>query len=151
MQYATSKILWHDICNFESLVTCDMWQASFSKQCANFKLGATCKKKFFGRCNNNFEGLKMRGWKWPCQSFYNIFSEHYPSFHCVFSLCLTWQRNKITLPLSIYMWRVIQGFKTFFIFSYFNPLMVMLIHIEVHDINTHCYNVDINSNLHFVD
>ena len=25
----------------------------------------------------------MRGWKWPCQSFYNIFSEHYPSFHCV--------------------------------------------------------------------
>jgi hypothetical protein len=25
----------------------------------------------------------MRGWKWPCQTFYNIFSEHYPSFHCV--------------------------------------------------------------------
>jgi hypothetical protein len=25
----------------------------------------------------------MRGWKWPCQSFYDIFLEHYPSFHCV--------------------------------------------------------------------
>jgi hypothetical protein len=56
------------------------------------------------------------------------------------------------LNVHVYnMWRVIQGFKTLFIFSYFNLLMVMLIHIEVHDINTHCSNVDINSNLHFVD
>jgi hypothetical protein len=33
----------------------------------------------------------------------------------------------------------------------FKDYMFMLIHIKVHDINTHCYNVDINSNLHFVD
>ena len=52
------------ICNFQNLVTwymqlwksCDMWHVAsiFSKQCANFKLGATSKKKFLGRCNKKF-------------------------------------------------------------------------------------------------